>query len=935
MAIIALLWSCTTSPKVYVGVSQCSTDDWREKMNQELALESTQHPGIKLEIVSAENDNGKQIADIRRFIDKGVDVLIVSPREAESISPAIAEARRRGIKVLVFDRETSGDDYDSFYGADNVLIGKNAYIYTSKYLTPAHTPEQPMGVLELRGLDGSSPARGRAEGYRQGMAGSGGRIKLLGSASTDWTPESARRAADSLLRKYPTTELIYAHNDRMALAARGVADSLGMHGIRIIGVDGAPGIGLEGVKSGKIDATFIYPTDGAEILQRGLALHAGEEVPKRETVKSAMAIDSSNVDLQLLSAHTLDHSAKQIRNLSKLVTSYQSAKQTMQALLWVGFALLVSVSFSLFILLRFYWSRKRSQELAERQNEELREQRDSLKELNIRVNEATASKISFFTNVSHDLRTPLTLISAPLEAVAESGGLDGSRQGLLQIAMKNVRILRRLINQVLDFQKYDQGMLELQLSKTDITAAVVEWAEAFKGAARRKNIKLKVSAEPSGVCEVMIDKEKMERIFFNIMSNAFKYTPANGHIEVRLNTEGDNIELRVIDDGKGIPAESIPHLFEEFYQVRGGNSGGSGIGLAVVRSFVELHGGSVRAESSAEGGATFTVVIPKKEVPESDSESPASGPDRKSASTGMVSDSDIAAEVCEVEIPDWDDEEKAEGYDRAIVLAVDDNPDMRALMKALLQKEFRVLTAPDGEAGIRIASKYVPDCIIADVMMPGIDGLEMAKRLKRETVTSHIPIIMLTACGMEEQHVAGYDSGADGYMAKPFSEKVLVSCIRSLIANRKLLKGRLGPEPGDSDIAESAVSGGHRKMPLKSAADPLSEIDSAFYRKFVEMAEKEIGNPDLTVEDLAGHAGMSRVQFYRKLKAITNYSPADLLKLMRLRRAKEMLITDSEVTVSEVGYKVGFSSPSYFAKCYKAQFGELPSETQRRTSRLS
>lgn len=935
VALIAI--SCSAPPKIKVGVSQCSTDDWREKMNQELVLEAQQHPGVLLEILSADNDNEKQIEDIEHFIQEGVDVLIVSPREAEAITPSISKARAKGIKVLVFDRETDGTDYDVFYGADNRLIGHNAAIYIRNFLTPSHTPDNPMRVVELRGLDGSSPARGRSQGFREGLAESGGRIRLMGSAANDWTPETARRSADSLFRIYPDAELVYAHNDRMALAARASADSLGLNHVRIIGVDGAPKIGLEGVKSGKLNATFMYPTDGDVILQTALALYNGEPVGKRIIAESAMAIDSTNVDLQFLSAHTLDHATDQIRNLNDRVSSYRESRETMTALLWVGFALLVSAAFSLFILLRFYWSRKRSQELVEHQNETLREQRDNLRELNERLNEATQAKINFFTNVSHDLRTPLTLISAPLEALADSADLNERNAGLLRVAMKNVKILRRLINQVLDFQKYDQGKLELELSETDITSAVMEWADSFRAAARRKNIKIKIDAVPDTPCIVTVDREKMERVFFNIMSNAFKYTPANGHIDISLNTEGENIELRISDDGKGIPAESLPKLFEQFYQVRAGNAGGSGIGLAVVRNFVELHGGTVRAESPESGGATFIVTIPKQ-IPAtaegavgSVQQSIDTLPENHESSTGK----DIETEVSDIEIAENNEAPKEEDENAATVLIIDDNPDIRVLVKALLDKEYTVISAPDGEAGIRMASRYVPDCVVSDVMMPGIDGLEVTRRLKGETVTSHIPVILLTACGLDEQRVAGYDSGADGYIAKPFNEKVLLARIRSVIANRRLLEARPGAEVPIPEIpSEDSSAKKSRKAPAKNSSDPFSEIDSSFYRNFVEIVGKELGNADLTVEELASRCGMSRVQFYRKIKALTNYSPADLLRLMRLRRAKELLVGDSELTVAEVGYQVGFSSPSYFAKCYKTQFGELPSETQQRTSRL-
>lgn len=933
------LASCSNAGKTRIGVSQCSTDDWRQKMNRELMLELSQHSDVTMEILSADDDNLRQIQDIRHFINEGVDVLIVSPREAEAITPVISEARAKGIKVVVFDRETTGHDYDLFYGADNALIGRNAGIYIRKYLTPAHTEQSPLEVVEIRGLDGSSPADGRSAGFREEISGNP-RIRMTGSAACDWTFERAKVMADSMLRLYPNTGVVYAHNDRMALAARAAADDLGLHNIRIVGIDGAPEIGLEGVKNGKLDATLLYPTDGAEILLAALSLYKGEKMPERITATSAMVIDNQNVDLQLLSAQSLSHAMDNIGNLNQRVAAYAESRKAMRSMLWAGLVMLVLAALAVFLLLRLYWTRKRTQEIVEGQNETLREQRDSLENLNKQLNEATASKINFFTNVSHDLRTPLTLISAPLDALADSPGFNENQRGLIQLAQKNVKILRRLINQILDFQKYDQGKLQLDLSPVNITAAVKEWASTFTAAARSKSIKLKVTAHPDEPCIVAVDRGKMERIFFNLMSNAFKFTPSNGHIDIRLETSADEVVLEIHDDGRGIPAGSIPHLFEQFYQVRGGNSGGSGIGLAVVKNFVEMHGGTIVAESGPEGGATFIMRMPKRQpetVAEAATDMAAARnlPGYTACKEPSADSRDVHREVAEVEIAVPDSHPGETSEDAPVVLVIDDNPDIRALLKVLLGSEYTVVTAPDGEAGIRLASKYVPDCVVSDVMMPGLDGLEVTRRLKSETVTSHIPVILLTACGLDEQRVEGYDSGADGYIAKPFNDKVLLSKVRSVIANRRLLKAKPGASVPVPDVPAKRKEGAKAsKLPRSTSADPLSEIDSQFYRDFVETVEKEMSNSELTVEELAGKAGMSRVQFYRKLKALTNFSPVDLLRLMRLRRAKELLVSNADLNVSEVGYMVGFSSPSYFAKCYRTQFGELPSETQQRTSRL-
>lgn len=927
LAIFAgLATGCVREREVRVGVSQNSYDDWREKMNSEMMLEIYQHPGAKIEIRSAENNNERQIKDIEYFIKEKVDVLIVSPREAEALTPIITKAHKAGIKVLVFDREIGNDEYDLYYGADNHLIGRNAGHYIQRFIHPSNNADNPLGIIEIRGLDGSSPAKGRHEGFME-VVGKDPRVKILASVATDWTAEPAAKLADSLLNLYPEAEVIYAHNDRMGVAASQVAKNLGRTDIHVLGVDGAPNIGLKAVADRVLDATFVYPTNGAEVLNDAIGLAKGEEKPRRIIAESAMAIDSSNVELQLLSAHTLDQALGNVKNLSARVSAYAQTRDNLRTLLWSLFALFIMTALVAFLVLRLYWTRKRTQAILAEQNETLRRQRDDLESLNAQLNEATASKLNFFTNVSHDLRTPLTLISSPLETVAGAPELSQRSRGLLEVAVKNVKILQRLINQILDFQKYESGKLDLNLSATDITEAFKEWTAAFVGAARKKDIKLELDLNPDSECMVAVDREKMERVFFNLMSNAFRFTPANGCITVKLDTSlPDEIKFGIKDTGKGIPAENIPHLFERFFQGREGNAGGSGIGLVVVKSFVELHGGTIEVSSEPGNGTLFSVTIPKRSVDAAPAE-----PHRDMTGLENRTERDITAEIGQVEIPVADEEPEDNG--KPTVLVVDDNDDLRVLARTLLEPEYNVLTAPSGESGIRMAMKFVPDCIVSDVMMPGMDGLELTRRLKGESITSHIPIILLTACALDEQRAAGYESGADGYISKPFNEKVLLARIASVIANRKLLKAAPGAEVPVPELPKSAKKT-NKAEGAKSSVDPFSELDSTFYRNFVAMVDRDMGDAELSVEEMASRMGMSRVQFYRKLKALTNYSPADLLRLFRLRRAKELLMADDEITVAEVAYKVGYSSPSYFAKCFKDQFGELPSELQGRTSRI-
>ncbi len=943
---ILVFTSCRQEKKLRIGVSQCNTDDWRSKMNDEILLELYQHPDVEAEILSGEDDNAKQIADIEHFIESGVDALIVSPREAEEVTPVITRAYEKGIPVVVFDRKTTNDRYTTYYGADDRQIGESAAHYIAAHLPSRFTASAPAKVLELRGLDGSSPAQGRHEGFEKTIS-LYPQLEPAASVAADWSDTKARAAADSLLRQMPDIEVIYAHNDRMALIAREVADSLGKKDIMVVGVDGAPAIGLPGVETGKLNATFIYPTQGAEILRAAIAAAKGEELVKNHIFPTALAIDSTNIGLQLNSALALDESVESIRSLNSRLININHTRDLMDVIFWVLTVALILAALALFLLLRLHWQKKRAQQMLADRNVILEQQRDNLESLNAQLKDATNAKLAFFTNVSHDLRTPLSLISTPVESLENAPNLTPQQKTLLEVAGKNVHILRRLINQILDFQKYDSGKLTLDATALDMRECLRDWVEAFKPAARKKDVKLIFRAQPDSPALTMADREKIERVFFNLMSNAFRFTPPNGEITVTLDTrDAETIRFSVADTGKGIPAENIPHLFERFFQGREGNAGGSGIGLVVVKSFVELHGGEVSVESEPDRGTVFTVsfprVIPPEEALTESGEIARSAEDAKN--TVSTTSKEILSEIAPVEAV----AEDTENDSRPMVMVIDDNEDIRVMLRTILGTDYQVLSAPSGEAGIRMTTRYVPDCVICDVMMPGIDGLEVTRRLKSETITSHIPVMLLTACALDHQRAEGYESGADGYLSKPFSPDVLRARIKSLIDNRQRLKS-LSSGVADIPVAAPKQDGGasekdssqgdekkegRRKQMGKTGVDPFSELDSTFYRNFVEMINRDMADSSLNVEEMASRMGMSRVQFYRKLKALTNYSPADLLRLIRLRKAKELLATE-DCTVAEVAYKVGFSSPSYFAKCFKDQFGELPSELQGRTSKIS
>lgn len=893
---LSVFQSCKEETKYRIGVSQCSNDDWRTKMNEEIQREIMFHPEATVEIRSADDSNEKQIADIRYFADNGFDIIIAAPNEADAITPVIEEVYDAGIPVIVFDRNINGDSYTAYQGVDNVGIGKSAADY-ARHLLPDGG-----NVIEIHGLAGSTPAVGRHEGFAKEAELKG--IDIIASAYGNWNYEDAAIKVDSLLNIYEDVDLIYAHNDRMAIAASDVARKHGKD-IRIIGIDAAPEIGIKAVADSVIDATFLYPTEGYRLIRTALNILSGRPYEREKILPLSSAVDLSNADILLLQNESLEEETSKIKYLKSQVDDYWNRHSAQTSLFYAMIIILLLLFGVLFLVLRAFWQRKKHQNVLMSQNKILEEQRDTQRELNEQLNAATQSKLVFFTNVSHDLRTPLTLIAEPVEQLAVADNLTPQQSMLMKIANKNVKILRRLINQILDFRKYENGKLNLNLVESKFGTLVKEWAESFNSIARKRDITLTVDVTLDKDFTLAVDAEKIERVFFNLMSNAFKYTPDNGSIKFSCGLDGDNLRFSIEDTGHGIGADDINNIFDRFYQVDKIHPNGSGIGLSLAKAFVELHGGSIAVESILGVGSKFTVTLPVVHVEEC----------MPVDTDNLITKADVNAELDRLEEVD---RTTTAGTELPLLLVIDDNADIRRMIVELLKDEYNIVTAPDGREGVRLAAKYVPDLIICDVMMPVMDGLECCRIIKDEVSTSHIPVLMLTACSMDEQRARGYDSGADGYLSKPFNSAVLKSRCRNLIDNRKRIKNLW-----------SSNGGGDVKAKERNASVPVNDVDSEFYSKVLDIMKKEMGNPDLNVDSLASMMGLGRSQFYRKIKALTNYSPVELLRNLRLKQAREMLTT-TEKTIGEIAYEVGFSSPAYFTRCYREAFDETPTELRER-----
>lgn len=919
VAIIVLLTGCAQQPRKYViGVSQCSEDIWRDKLNDELKMGEYLNDSLIVKLASSNDDNMLQNKQVNQFIDEGVDLLIISPNQLSAISKAVERAYDKGIPVILYDRKTNSDKYTAFIGCDNYTIGKSMGTFIAQQL-------QGKGrIVEISGLEGSSPALERHRGFMDAIKPYPG-LQVVASEGGNWKEEGGIQAMKRILKQTQDFDYVFAHNDRLAWGAYVAARQMRVkRNYKYTGVDGmaTEGGGLELVRDGIFEASYLYPTKGDEVI--ALAMKILKHQPyERDNYLSTSIITQANAALTLMEARDAERQARNLKALHKQVDQYLSDYNS-QKIMLIGLCLFLFVCLAAAALIfRGYLIKvKLNETLAKtngelkRLNVELGEKNGELKRLNEEVLELTHSRLVFFTNISHELRTPLTLIADPVEMLLEDSGIKGKSRELLKMVQRNALALQQLVSNILDFRKIQNGKMELKLYRFDIVKTLTMWVGDFQLTAERKQIRLHLDVDDlKGSHEMIADQEKISRIVFNLLSNALKYTPAGGEIFVSLKDEDANLRLDVKDTGKGISQDEADKIFERFFQAKGAASG-TGIGLALVKSFVELHHGEARVESELGKGSDFIVVIPREQ--EGDSQVIHNDVDivDNSVNTSASTGKNVVDESVLQYIDDGDRSRGkiqrlvSENTNRPTVLVIDDNTDIRQYERTLLQDEYVVLEAADGKEGLAVALKEVPDLVICDVMMPVMDGLELTEQLKTNTATSHIPVIMLTAKNLEEHRAEGYEHGADSYITKPFHSKVLLARIENLLRQRQLLKNLYQ----GSKEAEKEISEAH-----------LEDRDRQFLKQLQAIIQKNLSDSEFGVEDMGQQIGLSRVQLYRKVKAMTGSSVVDLLRKARLAKAKRLLETRS-MSVSEVAYDVGFSAPSYFTKCFKDEYGMLPGD---------
>lgn len=867
---LLVLAGCNRNTKKYViGVSQCSEDIWRNKLNDELLMETYQHKDVELLFASAKDNDKLQTEQIEKFIQRGVDLLIISPNQVHSITPVIDKAYDKGIPVILFDRKTDSQKYTAFIGADNVKVGKTIGEFIAKTL---HGEGK---VIEIKGLDNSSPAIDRHKGFVQALSRYPD-IQLKRTLSGEWTKESGYKSIKSAIADAKDCNIVWGQNDRMAEGAQRAMAEAGIRNVLYVGTDALPskGGGIEAVHNGKLLASYIYPTRGDMVMQLAMRILKKQPFHRDNYLKGAL-VTKDNAKVLLLQNEEMMKQRSRLSDLNSKVDIYLAQYNHQKIYMLLGGVIIVLLIGLIVYIYRTIILRR-----------ELEEQ-------------ATNAKLQFFTNISHELRTPLTLIADPIEHIVNDENLTKQQRNMLQIVEKNVSILMRLVNEILDFRKIQNKKMELTLSEFELTHYLKEWVSTFESIATKRKIKVElITPAPIRLCA---DIYKVERICYNLLSNALKYTSEGGSITIKAKSTDETVEICIKDTGKGIAKEDIKHIFDRFYQVRNSNKDGTGIGLAIVKAFTELQGGTAKVESEVGKGSEFTITLPKRVA--GDNFQPAEETytmndflDESSAVTDISTENKVSKITSDRQ------------EDKPRVLVIDDNADIRAYATALLSDEYDVMEASDGSEGLKKAVREVPDVVVCDVMMSGMDGLECCKHLKSDSLTCHIPVILLTAKTLDEHRAEGYAYGADAYLTKPFNGNVLKARIKNLITNRKLMKIVFGNDA--------------QQEPMEAVAQ---SAESQFVEKFRTIIQGNLGNSDLNVETISHEMGISRAQLYRKIKSITGISPNDIIREARMKRADRLLET-TDKSVSEIAYEVGFSSPSYFTKCYREFFGRTPNK---------
>lgn len=878
--------------KISIGFSQCINNDiWRKSMDHTMEVEASLHPEVKLTIYNADRNVKKQIHDVDEMIEQGMDVIIIAPYESDSIVPVIEKANTRGIPVIIIDRKVNTSNYTAFLGADNIEVGRLAGKHIAS-ISNGHA-----NVIEIDADLKTSPGLERRIGFQQIVKQYHG-IKVYSTDSRDFVqPESN---FSKLLDSVPNIGYVYSFNDLIAYYAWKIAKDKGVEKkIKFIGVDGlnGPNGGIQLVKDGILEGTVLYPTGGAEAIKLALRIINKEIVSKNNKLSTIM-IDSLNAEIMSSQFDKISLQQSDIEKQENFIRDQEEKYSSQSNLLKIS----ITLSILLFLLAvysiysRIIISRKKKE--LEKTNEKINSQRSEIEKHAEEIRLSNEARLSFFMGLSHEFKTPLTLILGAVESLGselKSKGISVNKE--LHLMYNNSRRLLRLINQLLDYRKAEDKKFTLRASKTNLFEFSKSIIYDFDREAKKRNIDFTLVTDNEEL-EVYLDRNLMDKVYFNLLSNAFKFTPTNGKISISIKEERSENIVKICfkDSGIGIPENELKEVFNAFYQGSNNYRNSSGIGLNLSKTFIELHHGSI--EINSKNGTEFIIkLLLGKEHLHDDTiiKEPASEP-------VYQTDDYLDLEVIQSKEP-------KNSEDNYSILYIEDNKELLDFVSHKLSSDYIIYTS-DGNNAIERALEIVPDIIICDLNLPKKNGFQISATLKKDLRTSHIPIIILTASDDPESYIKALDCGADIFLTKPFDLKVLKQSIKSLLFNREKLRFYYSNNIVNI-INNNEIGFG------------ISEQD--FLRKLNEFIEQNLHNSNYTVEDLARSLTISRVQLYRKVKAILGISVSEHINNLRLERSKELLLK-SKQNISEIAYAVGFSSPYYFSNVFKNKYGISPKE---------
>ncbi len=906
LLITFLLFTCSepVEKRTYkIGFSQCVSDDlWRQTMHQEMRREIFFYQdALSLEIKDAGGDNAQQIRHIGEFIESGVDLLMVSPNESAPITPVVEMAFNKGIPVIILDRRISSGLFTAFVGADNHEIGRIAGRYVDELVQPGDK------VVQVWGLAGSSPASARNEGFISALNTPDLEVVNI---YADWTRGNAITLLRDQFEQVEDARVVFAHNDQMALGAYEVfKESRKEQQCAFIGVDAlaGPGGGLQMVHDGILHATFLYPTGGDVAVRTAYNILLGLPYEKENPLQTTV-IDAANVRIMKLQTDEILSKQKEIERQQNRIEDQLRIYQNQQIALYglLGF-LTLSILLGAYALYALRENRLANKSLKAR-NEMISTQKEEIERIATLAEEATNAKVRFFTNISHEFRTPLTLILGPIGELINHEKLRKDREIIkeMQLIRKNSLRLLRLVNQLMAFRKIEDDKLYIKVAEYDLVAFVKEMVSGFESVAKKEHIDLDLTAN-SPVIKLWFDRNWLDKVIFNLLSNAFKFTGKSGFIHIRIHQDlkAGQVRIEVEDNGKGMTDEQARHAFDRFYSGLNADFG-TGLGLALSREIIHLHKGSITVKSEKNVGTEFTIMLKTGRDHFSDLEI---------ATQEVMEDFMVSLPDEAVLIRPEHEDHLYETDKRATILIIEDNQELCDLLRRKLKQKYHVLTAPDGDTGLETAVLQIPDIVICDVMIPGKDGLTVTKNLKTDNRTSHIPVILLTAKSEAEEQLSGIRAGADVYITKPFDFNFLEENIHNLLQIRAMLKSRyLNEAYSDQEASE------HISKPI----DP----DKQFVDNFKRLVKARLQDSGFGVNELCEELGFSRMQLYRKVKVLLGSSVNEYINTMRLRKAHDLL-AHSDLAITEVADECGFASPTYFSTAFKAYYKVTPSEIRK------